>query len=507
MRQLTVGWFGGEPLYGFEAMEDLAPFFIEIAGRIMPTIAELFQTPLADLAEDQKLHYFRMRMKDFSKDVSTKDEKIVQFQDWLDGLSDGEIAQSYQRHYNPTYLNLLSVFGEQLSAAEIHTLAIKCIKSKVWSESEHHYHLSKLLAAVRSEESGVGSEVGQDLIKLKGWDTNLIQSLLERGRGLIVCTFRFGLIRFIPTELALLGFRAAEAVNQHTFEIMESAFDSLGDVRSTVEPFEPINRSEALAAGNIRLLQTINAEDKTCTVKLVDVLKKREMIGLCIEGNTGADGPWGDTSKSVVKFFNHSIAAKNGAARLAAALGTPILPVVAVRDGEATAGRLFFSEPIIPPRRLKLSESEQFVQETMQTLYTLLESYALRYPEQWEGWSALHRWRLRDEGGANEAGRSSLNGNADGVAELLRVGKSFRINKRRVALLPTKEGVMWVDLKTLKGYQNPKWAGRENILQALSECDGLDLSWIDEHAEDPALKAKVFELLAYLEKTELVVAC
>jgi len=29
LRQLTVGWFGGEPLYGFQAMEDLGPFFIE----------------------------------------------------------------------------------------------------------------------------------------------------------------------------------------------------------------------------------------------------------------------------------------------------------------------------------------------------------------------------------------------------------------------------------------------------------------------------------------------
>jgi uncharacterized protein len=31
LRSLSVGWFGGEPLYGFEAIEDLAPFFIEIA--------------------------------------------------------------------------------------------------------------------------------------------------------------------------------------------------------------------------------------------------------------------------------------------------------------------------------------------------------------------------------------------------------------------------------------------------------------------------------------------
>jgi len=31
LRHLTVGWFGGEPLYGFEAIEDLAPFFMDLA--------------------------------------------------------------------------------------------------------------------------------------------------------------------------------------------------------------------------------------------------------------------------------------------------------------------------------------------------------------------------------------------------------------------------------------------------------------------------------------------
>lgn len=31
LRALTIGWFGGEPLYGFEAIEDLAPFFLEKA--------------------------------------------------------------------------------------------------------------------------------------------------------------------------------------------------------------------------------------------------------------------------------------------------------------------------------------------------------------------------------------------------------------------------------------------------------------------------------------------
>lgn len=33
LRELTVSWFGGEPLYGMEAIDDLAPFFVDIARR------------------------------------------------------------------------------------------------------------------------------------------------------------------------------------------------------------------------------------------------------------------------------------------------------------------------------------------------------------------------------------------------------------------------------------------------------------------------------------------
>ena len=64
---------------------------------------------------------------------------------------------------------------------------------------------------------------------------------------------------------------------------------------------------------------------------------------------------------------------KNGAARLAAALRTPILPVIVRRDGIAS-GQIFFSEPIIPPAGLKHSETEKFAQTTMQSLYALMES-------------------------------------------------------------------------------------------------------------------------------------
>ncbi|HSE18648.1 MAG TPA: hypothetical protein VLB46_16450 [Pyrinomonadaceae bacterium] len=448
----------------------------------MSTTTQLTQDLLAGVPEGRRVQHVRNWLKDFDREVSPKREMIAQFREWLAQLSDESITRSYQQHYNPIYLNLASVFGEELPFEKIHSLTIDSIKTKLWDECEYYFHLSEVLDSVKS----VGND--RSLLRLKGWDTGLIRSLLSRGRGLIICSFRFGAIRYVPIELALLGFPILQVVNKPAFEAMHAAFAALVDDGE---------RSK------LRLLKTLDAEDALCTVELVNALKRNEIIGMCIEGNTGSDGPWGNTSKSRIDFLGLTIQAKNGAARLAAALRAPILPLIAVKDGD-TSGELFFSEPIIPPAGLKRSEVEEFVKTSMQSLYTLFESYVRLHPAQWEGWSALHRWRERDDAAAAE----TASGKADPqeIGRLLRDARRFRINPRRVAQLPTKDGVMWVDLRTLKGFQNPKWAEPENLLATLSKPEGLDLNWIDNTSRDPEWKQKICVLLAYLRESDLVSA-
>lgn len=458
----------------------------------MTIAAERDRDVLDELGEDKKLHFFRMWMKDFERPASEKVERIRQYREWLDALTGEEVAKSYQRHYSPTYLNLLSAFVDELSPAEIHRLAVKCIKSKVWAESEFHYHLSWLLEEAKS---GAPRADAARPFRLEGLDVGVVRDLLARGRGLIICTFRFGAVRFLSTEMALSGLPVNEAVNQHTFEIMESALATLAEDESP---------TGADAAGSIRLLRSVNAEDPLCTTRLVDALKREEIVGFCVEGNTGTDGPWGETSKEVVRFFNHNISAKSGAARIAAALGTPIMPVVVLREGEAS-GRIVFHEPFFPERGAKRTQREQFVGETMQSLYGLLEAYARRYPEQWEGWSALHRWRVPEASGGPESGDVERDDSGDASGLLLR-GKSFHVNRRRVALLQAKKGLVWVDLKTLKGYQNPPWAEGVDLLQALSEPRGIDGGWLKDCGADPERVEAIVQLLGKFGRAGLIFA-
>lgn len=444
----------------------------------MAARAESIRDPFAAIADDRRLLYFRKAIKDFETDLATKTEIFAQFREYLDQLTDEVIFRSHQRHYNPTYLNLLSVFGEELTNGEVHALTIRCIKSKLLSETEYYFYLSRLVEQVKSKPV-----TDQNLLRLKGWDLDLIRSLLGRGRGVIICSFRFGAIRYVPIDLAFQGFPVSQIVNQPYYDGMQPVFDSLD-------------------TGNIRLLKTLYVEDPRCTVNFVDALKRNESVVFCIEGNSGVDGPWGDTSKSTIDFLGHTIAVKNGAARLAAALRTPILPLVVIRDGEAS-GQIVFSEPIIPPPILKQSEIEKFAQTTMQSLYALMESYVRLNVEQWEGWTALHRWRVcGDDASPRELNDADLRT----IATLLRDGKRFTVNRRRVAQLPTKGGAMWVDLKTLKGFQNPKWARQENILATLASPGGLDLAWVNGSNRDSDWEEKIYLLLAYLQHSDLIAA-
>src|SRR5688572_7992303 len=211
----------------------------------MSTSVEPIRDSFADVADDRRLLYFRTALKDFEMNVSTKVELFAQFREWLHELTDEVVLRSYQRLYSPTYLNLLSVFREELTNEEVHSLTIRCIKAKLLSECEYYLHLSRLFEMVKSGASKPESATDQNLLRLKGWDLELIRSLLSRGRGLIICSFRLGAIRYVPLDLALLGFPTSQIVNQPVYEGMQPAFDSLGPCTPPV-PGESTPQAENL---------------------------------------------------------------------------------------------------------------------------------------------------------------------------------------------------------------------------------------------------------------------
>jgi uncharacterized protein len=69
LRHLTIGWFGGEPLYGFKAIEDLGPFFAEITSRYsiqfvshMTTNAYLLTPDVAEKLLAWKVFFYQVTL-------------------------------------------------------------------------------------------------------------------------------------------------------------------------------------------------------------------------------------------------------------------------------------------------------------------------------------------------------------------------------------------------------------------------------------------------------------
>src|SRR5262249_20100064 len=177
-----------------------------------------------------------------------------------------------------------------------------------------------------------------------------------------------------------------------------------------------------------------------------------ESIFIYADGNTGWDGVWGNSAKSVIDFLGFPIAVKNGIAGLAAASRTPILPLVALR-GETDFGRLIFGTPIIPPPKLTPREREEFLLETMKSIYKLLEDHALDFIDQWTSSCFLHRWRIPTRHSPTGAPAPS---ELEEVEKHLTLGRSFKLNEQRIAPLTVKNETVLVDAQTLKTYKAPE---------------------------------------------------
>jgi uncharacterized protein len=135
LRRFSVGWFGGEPLYGFKAIEDLAPFFVEMAEKYsldytsnMTTNAYLL-TP--DVAE--KLLAW----------------KVGHFQITIDGLAEQHDRKRPTRDGHPTFNTIFSNLQALKKREEFFSVNIR-----VNFDRENYPHLEEFLALLQQEFAG-----------------------------------------------------------------------------------------------------------------------------------------------------------------------------------------------------------------------------------------------------------------------------------------------------------------------------------------------------------------
>jgi uncharacterized protein len=135
LRYLTVGWFGGEPLYGFKAMEDLAPFFVDLAREHSIGYSSHITTNAYLLTQDvaEKLLAWNVR----------------NYQITLDGVAEQHNKKRPTRDGRPTFETIFTNL-RALKKIEEHYV----VRLRVNYDRENYPHLDPLLALFQQEFGG-----------------------------------------------------------------------------------------------------------------------------------------------------------------------------------------------------------------------------------------------------------------------------------------------------------------------------------------------------------------
>lgn len=135
LRQLTIGWFGGEPLYGFKAMEDLAPFFVEIAEKYSIKYFSHITTNAYLLTPEVAAQLLAW--------------KVVNYQITLDGMPEQHDRKRCARDGSSTFDTIFSNLRSLKQRAEDFRVRIR-----VNYDRENYPHLEELLSLLQKEFAG-----------------------------------------------------------------------------------------------------------------------------------------------------------------------------------------------------------------------------------------------------------------------------------------------------------------------------------------------------------------
>jgi hypothetical protein len=357
------------------------------------------------------------------------------------------------------YMNLLAIFGNERSPSEIRKIATACNKFRLWSRWECYSE------PFRSDTAHGGAACK---LRLRGWQSADISSFLEMGRGLVVYTSHYGAFRRLYQDLALMGCEPWISVDADSAEGFRRRSDFAVERLGNEKDIPPISQIE----------RVVNVEHPLAAVRIAGLLKRNEVVIVFADGNGGLDGPWGQTNKMPIEFLGYPIAVKAGVVKIAAALGSPILPVLTKRTAamhQATVqstevGEVQCGSAMIPPLQCSDKEREAFARNSVEAMFAYLQQAILEDPTQWESACLFHRWRGTR---AREAGNGAVTTSEPITSSAcpLPNGLRFRLNEDRVATVPADDGAMLVNVRTLRVFHVKKRL--EQLVLALGSTHGL----------------------------------
>jgi lauroyl/myristoyl acyltransferase len=391
---------------------------------------------------------------------------------WLRDADEAEL-RAYQ--LDLAHVNLLSVFGGEWAPERVRATATECTRAGLWGSWEH----KAFLTVQRDLFSAAGPDEWPGLCtranRLRGWEA--APAALREGPA-ILCSFHFGAFRFLASDLVMAGRNVTQPMGGPPYTMMASLLDGY----------------RGPLADRFRIVSV--DDDARGLFEMARALRKGEVVVVFVDGNRGIGGCWNEAGRIGLDFLGRPVRVKSGVARLAATLGVPLVPVLVPR-GEDGVGTVRFEPTIDPGRRLTGDEEREFVARAMGEMYASFEREVRARPEQWEGSSFMHQWRVPDSAEAAEPAP---------LAELdrcLDAGGRLRADHTRVVAVSNTSTPVWTDVHTLKSFAAPEWAAE--AFDRLTSSPGIDRGWLAERAPDPGLRARILDLISRLVARRAVV--
>ena len=190
----------------------------------------------------------------------------------------------------------------------------------------------------------------------------------------IFTSFHFGSYRSIVGILAQQRVDFVMVVNKKIYE------EEQHKIRETVR------RVQAILGTDI-FFDVVNAEDPRAVMQMSSYLKRNISLAIFADGNTGVGGEYRKDNKMArINFLGKPVFVRRGAAVLAKITRKPIVPLfVYYSQSESLAPAVVFHDPIF-------CESKDAIDEVINELYSVLEDYVRRHPDQWQAWFYFHKF-------------------------------------------------------------------------------------------------------------------
>jgi hypothetical protein len=134
-------------------------------------------------------------------------------------------------------------------------------------------------------------------------------------------------------------------------------------------------------------IKIINVERKGAVLEIIHLIKEGFSLFAYIDGNSGYKGVYNKEKTIEIPFLKSSIVSRTGLSAISYLTKTPIVPFVSYYDENDFPVTEFLEEI-----KCKGENMQLYMEVTTKKIYTIFESYIVRYYNQWESWFYFHKY-------------------------------------------------------------------------------------------------------------------